>query len=262
MAEDNFDRGILVVDDILNKEECINLIALADKKGWKMSPVSGGGHGRTGREDPRTNKFCVYTNTEFSIELWKKVAIHVPDNPVFLGPSPHHRKNTGKPEGSEWTAIGLCDRIRTYKYDKGDVFPEHLDYKMLRYVVRNGVKYLQHSFLTLLIYLNGFPDFIEGVTGYWPDHKGIHCRYKRDSEKLSSVKDHQLIVTPKIGRIVLQGQDILHEGTAPQKGTKYIIRTDVMYERVAFQIKGEDYSKDSIGEWQRQFESSCKNYAD
>ena len=35
------------------------IIERAEKKGWNKSSPSGGGHGRTGKEDPRTNKFCV-----------------------------------------------------------------------------------------------------------------------------------------------------------------------------------------------------------
>ena len=75
-----------------------------------------------------------------------------------------------------------------------------------------------------------------------------------------SKKDHQVLITPKTGMVVLQDQDILHEGLPPTKKTKFILRTDVMYEKLA--VQADYYKKPSIGDWERVFETSCKNYAD
>ena len=36
-------------------------------------------------------------------------------------------------------------------------------------------------------------------------------------------------VTPKIGRVLVFQHDILHEGSVLVRGTKYTMRTDVMY---------------------------------
>ena len=54
--------------------------------------------------------------------------------------------------------------MRVYKYEVGEVFPEHIDYKVKRSVIKSGKEYVQQSFLTLLIYLN--EDFEGGETGY------------------------------------------------------------------------------------------------
>jgi hypothetical protein len=63
---------------------------------------------------------------------------------------------------------------------------------------------------------------------------------------------------------VVQDQNILHEGLPPTKGIKYILRTDIIYQRHIIRNKHIkiNLSKDKIGEWERLFETSCKNYAD
>ena len=73
------------------------------------------------------------------------------------------------------------------------------------------------SFLTFLIYLNN--NFQGGETRYYyaAPVKGMEARG----------------VTPKIGSIMIfpQGNSasILHEGSAVTRGSKYVIRTDVLY---------------------------------
>ena len=53
------DKGIISVNNFLSQQQCSVIINSANKKGWNNSSPSGGGHGRTGNEDARTNSFCV-----------------------------------------------------------------------------------------------------------------------------------------------------------------------------------------------------------
>ena len=63
---------------------------------------------------------------------------------------------------------------------------------------------------------------------------------------------------------VIQYQNILHEGLPPTKGVKYILRTDIIYRKEVIRDKRIKVKllNDKIGEWERLFEPSCKNYAD
>lgn len=107
-------------------------------------------------------------------------------------------------------------------------------------------------------------DFDGGTTNYWTDHAGIHCRFLRDVEE----KPAQLVIRPRKGRAVVQEQNILHEGSPTTRGTKYILRTDVIHckqrslhpklARLPEYAEAADFE----GEWERIFEASCKNYAD
>ena len=62
-------KQIYTIDNILNNQECKKIIDKANKKGWNDSSPSGGGHGRTGREDPRTNSFAVYHDKDLADKI-------------------------------------------------------------------------------------------------------------------------------------------------------------------------------------------------
>ena len=254
---------ILELHNLLSKAECEQLIAVANAKGWNRSSPSGGGHGRTGKEDARTNKFCVGENPQLANELWRRIRPFLRTNLAETG-LPMNTYISQVTRGTEWTPVLVCERFRYYKYDEGDVFPEHVDYKLARTVVRLDPntkqlkEYRQQSFFTLLIYLND--SFQHGETGYWPNHKGIHCRFLRDQE----LKPHQIVIRPRTGMGVIQEQNILHEGVAPTKGIKYILRTDIIHEKeiqrdARLKVRP---TRAQVGDWERIFETSCKNYAD
>eukprot|EP01117_Protostelium_nocturnum_P015942 TRINITY_DN6215_c0_g1_i1.p1 TRINITY_DN6215_c0_g1~~TRINITY_DN6215_c0_g1_i1.p1 ORF type:complete len:257 (-),score=71.27 TRINITY_DN6215_c0_g1_i1:17-787(-) len=246
---------IFRVDNFLTENECRTLINTAENEGFKPSPMSGGGHGRTGREDARTNKFTVMAN-QTEVDAWfKRIKPFLPEDLSFIQSSPYF----GSKGGAEWKPVGLVERLRYYKYDVAEEYPEHMDGSYARKVVRGGKKYQQQSFLTLLIYLN--EDFTGGTTNFFP-HKQ-HCRFLRDIE----LKVPQVVVTPKKGTALISAHTILHEGSAVTDGVKYVVRTDIVFERLIpphpkldkFQ---QDKKEDSVGDWEKIFEPSCKDYHD
>lgn len=268
----NYSELVFTIDNILSYHQTVCLINQASKKGFHHSSISGGGHGRTGNEDPRTNKFCVMDMPDLASELYQKIRPHIEHDLSYICNyymDPYFHSIT---RGHEWVPHCVCERMRIYKYDEGDTFPEHIDYKMKRKVVERNAStgqleyYTEQSFLTLLIYLND--DFTGGQTGYWPDHQGIHCRFLRSIERTQHKKDHQIIITPKTGMAVVQYQNVLHEGLPPANGTKFILRTDIIYRSRAERHRRlppleEEYPYgEYVGPWERLFESSCKNYAD
>lgn len=257
--EDLFEKRILTIDNVLSKKVCIELIKKCEEKGWNNSSISGGGHGRTGKEDPRTNSFCILNDDNIAEMLFQQVKNYLEPDLSFLGDNVYFNTIT---KGSEWKPSFVYNKLRIYKYNEGDVFPEHIDYKVKRNIKQNNEEFVQQSFLSLLVYLND--DFEDGQTGYWPNHNGIHCRFLRDLEKQQSKKDHQILISPKTGKCVIQDQNILHEGLPPKKGIKYLLRTDIIHER-KIQRNSKvllESKKDFVGDWERLFETSCKNYAD
>lgn len=93
---------------------------------------------------------------------------------------------------------GLNERFRFYKYDIGEQFKMHQDSSFER-------NKQECSFFTFLIYLN---DNFEGG---------------------ETVFQNGLSVLPKQGSLLLFYHPIVHSGAPILKGTKYILRTDVMY---------------------------------
>lgn len=53
------DKKLWIVPRFLRADECQRLIDLAERKGYQRSAPSGGGHGRTGREDARNNSYGI-----------------------------------------------------------------------------------------------------------------------------------------------------------------------------------------------------------
>jgi len=102
--------------------------------------------------------------------------------------------------------VGLNERLRFLKYSPGEYFKPHFDGSYER---PDGKEI---SFITIQLYLN------EGF-------KGGNTTFM--SSKDGTGKD--LGVVPKIGRILIFQHDILHEGSVLVRGTKYTMRTDVMY---------------------------------
>ncbi len=170
--------------------------------------------------------------------------------------------------GCEWSIVGCVDRLRFYKYKKDEEYPEHMDGSYSRTITYNNNElkqsYKQHSFLTLLIYLND--EFEGGETKFYPDKQ--HCRFLRDIENKQPV----YVIQPKQGMAVINIHNILHEGAKVQSGIKYVLRTDILFQKpIESHPKLEKYSQKTnnnnndkivVSDWEKHFEPSCKIYHD
>lgn len=97
--------------------------------------------------------------------------------------------------------VGLNEMWRYYRYVPGERFKLHRDGSH----VRNEY---ERSLLTLLIYLND--DFEGGATGF----------------------ERKFDIQPLKGRAVIFEHRIKHEGKPLQSGTKYVLRTDIMFKGI------------------------------
>ena len=93
--------------------------------------------------------------------------------------------------------IGVNERFRFYRYDEQQRFHWHRDGCFER---ANG----QRSRYTLMIYLN-------------EDFEGGETRFEHD------------VIKPQTGTALFFLHPLLHEGAVVMRGTKYVLRTDVMY---------------------------------
>jgi len=99
--------------------------------------------------------------------------------------------------------VGLNDRLRMYRYRSGQRFAPHMDH----WYCPSDSQVTLHS---VLVYLNA--DFEGGET--------------RFTEQLEHT------VVPKTGMTVIFQHKLTHEGCTVITGTKYAMRTDVIYERL------------------------------
>jgi predicted 2-oxoglutarate/Fe(II)-dependent dioxygenase YbiX len=98
-----------------------------------------------------------------------------------------------------WDAIGLNEQFRMYRYKDGQQFKVHPDGSFKRNAH-------EHSKITVLLYLN--EDFEGGETEFVMPHD---------------------IIKPETGMMLLFAHGQLHKGNPVPSGTKYVLRTDVMY---------------------------------
>lgn len=102
----------------------------------------------------------------------------------------------------DWALHGLNERFRIYRYAPGQRFAWHRDGSFRR--SRD-----EESHYTLMVYLNeGF----EGGRTEFSDHPAVE---------------------PSTGRALVFYHPLMHQGAAVTSGTKYVLRTDVMYRRPA-----------------------------
>ncbi|MBR0709691.1 2OG-Fe(II) oxygenase [Bradyrhizobium liaoningense] len=134
-----------------------------------------------------------------------RVMIDDPERALEL----YHRLSSGlAPEFQRvWTPIGLNERLRLYRYDVGQQFDWHRDGYFQR---PNG----ERSFFTFMVYLND--DYEGGATSFSGDAGRPAIR-----------------ITPAKGMGLLFHHPIVHRGDPVVTGRKYVLRTDVMYRRVA-----------------------------
>lgn len=101
----------------------------------------------------------------------------------------------------ELRLLGVNERLRLYRYGPGQRFAPHMDhwYQPSSHVI---------TLLTVLIYLN------EGFEG-------------GETRFMEQVED---VVLPRTGMAAVFQHKIRHEGAPVRRGTKYALRTDVLYE--------------------------------
>lgn len=104
---------------------------------------------------------------------------------------------------ARWRRVGLNERLRFYRYRSGQAFRWHRDGAYVRSAD-------ERSALTLLLYLND--DFAGGSTDL-------------------DLGTRVLSVRPRAGRVLVFEHDLRHQGAPVTEGTKYVLRTDVMYRR-------------------------------
>ncbi|XP_005110744.1 probable prolyl 4-hydroxylase 3 [Aplysia californica] len=178
------DKLAFVLYNVLTPQECKELIDKTEKKGYELALVNTGFGRQKAMTDIRNSSRCIIDSEEYATELWRRIKDFVP--PVFKG-----RK-----------VLGLNERLRYLRYDKGEYFKPHYDGVYIR---ENG----ERSCITFQLYLN------EGFQGGATNFLGSNFEVEP--------------VVPKTGSVLIFQHDIFHEGEELKKGRKYAMRTDVMY---------------------------------
>ena len=178
-------------------------------KGWERAMVNiGGGKQRLMTEERHCGRI-IWDSQDVATRVWKRIEqlpevreiVRLENRPLVFGNGPVKR-------GEVWKLSRPNERTRFLKYVGGKYFRPHEDGSY------ETPSKKERSYFTLHLYLNNADgNLVGGATTF-------HSYNMVD----------KLDVLPKAGRVLLfQHRGLLHSGDDVAQGTKYTMRTDLMY---------------------------------
>lgn len=160
----------------------------------------------------RNNDRFVSDNPELAAWLFNKVK-------PFL-PASIETHNSIQSENGNWQLKTLNNRLRFCRYQAHQYFHRHLD----------GVHYHDaktQSKLTFMIYLNDASEFKGGRTLFYES---------KDTETIWAA------YLPKQGDLIVFDHNVWHEGEELTAGEKFVLRSDILYEKANHQDISEPFT--------------------
>jgi len=220
----------VLIHNLLSPQECDELLEAAEEASgfqWEGAMINVGNGRQEMMTDVRLCDRILWDTPQLVEALGARIKPFLPDNVVTLednagitGGGPVKRKES-------YRMTRLNERLRFLKYGQGMYFRPHCDGS---YVTPGGSEI---SFLTVHIYLNGTAAAGDEERTDLFDHEkplvGGATRFFapgwRDERKYD--------VNPATGAcLVFQHRGIIHSGEEVTQGTKYTVRTDIMFEKV------------------------------
>lgn len=252
----------IAIDNLVTPEECIALLTAAasttDGK-WEQAMVNVGGGEQMIVVDTRNCGRIIYDNVELASRIQDRIMPHLPKEIVTMTNKPGITGKGPVKRGETWRLTRLNERLRFLKYTSGMYFREHCDGS---YVTPDEKEV---SFLTVHLYLNGHPmvskdealarwerggreetkarQAVAAAAGEAATAMTGEDQAEEEHDNLELVggatrffswrDDNYFDFAPSMGScIVFQHRNLIHSGEDVIQGTKYTMRTDVMYEKV------------------------------
>jgi len=194
LGEGVMDLG-LALQSVFTRAECWRIIAATERHGY----------GRTGYpQQYRGNRRLQLDDATgaFTAAVWERIKQHVPSLLEF-----------GHGYGKEiWKPVGCNNRFRFSKYFPGEQFGAHCD---TTFTLSSS----KQSFLTVNVYLNDLGKEQCGRTRFYKGRGGQSVASTGGPDCAGSLA------------LFLQTK-VLHDGERLECGLKYLMRTDVMFEKV------------------------------
>lgn len=197
--------NIWTIENFLSEEECQNLIFFSENKSYQEATVSLKS-GAKMMKNIRNNERVIYEDTQLAQKYWQKLKDFCPKN------SSEIVKEEAQGYNTDYEAVGLNPTFRFYKYESNQRFKKHIDGRVK--LEKEGQK--QESRITFMIYLSD--DFEGGQTVF---------DYKNERNELEVIE-----IQSKIGTALCFVHEIKHEGKPVPEGTKYVLRSDIMFQVV------------------------------
>jgi hypothetical protein len=199
-----FAPGALVLENVLSASECKQLLTVSSQLGFRPDhPIT--------LDRPTGIDSCEWlVDRSITDIINERVKEHLPPQFMSGGQTRH--------------LYSINPRWRFFRYEQDAVYRLHMDGSWPESRINDEGEYefdksgAVTSYLTFLIYLND--DFTGGETRfYFPDVAGAGLTARGVVPRAGSV-----LVFPQANTAAL-----IHEGSAVESGTKYVIRSDVLY---------------------------------
>ena len=167
------------IEGILTREECEALIQVTEGKGYQKAQINSGQGYQYMNLDKRNSDRSIIDSVQVANVFWERIKPFIPE---------------GLYKKQDAQALGINERLRFLRYDKGGYFKPHNDGQYHR----EGVFPLEKSMLTIQLYLNeGFKGGQTTFVGSLDD----------------GTFERNVPVVPKIGSVLIFAQNIFHEGS-------------------------------------------------
>ncbi|KAL4723629.1 hypothetical protein ACLX1H_009269 [Fusarium chlamydosporum] len=221
----------LVLDNVLSPDECRELLSLAEssvpredenESAWKPALVSGGNGYESRAPGYRESDRIIWDQQTIVDRLWER-CLQAEGLRDLLAVIPHEPWM----KGGKFVFSRLNDRMRFLKYSPGQYFKPHCDGA---YYYTEGPGKEFETYYTVHLYLNDSAENdptseLQGGATSFLDRKG----------------EKRVDVNPKAGSVLIfQHKGLFHEGALVKRGTKYTMRTDILYEWIPDKDAGEE----------------------
>ncbi|KAI9224665.1 hypothetical protein BC828DRAFT_372774 [Blastocladiella britannica] len=194
---------LYTIDGLLSPTDCQALISAAETHGFIAAQK--GARPRKGDAFRDAGRIALDTHQDLAAQMARLLLPVIAREPCLA---------TG--------CVGLSANVRLYRYDRGGSFGAHYDQTVPALGVSSDVSTAAGTtHFTVLIYLSGTTD--DPVVG------GETVFYTNDNAKPGNLV---AAVAPVQGRALLHRHGdacLLHEGAVVAKGTKYVLRSDLVY---------------------------------
>jgi len=243
----------VIIDNVISPSECAELIRLAEasvpmpgsageasssadhatekQDPWSPALVNIGGGWEILQADYRNSDRIIWDQETVTDRLWDRIAMGAPDVAKHLSSIEADEVVLGGRRFMEqkWVFKALNRRMRFLRYGPGMFFRPHCDgaYEVEGLAPGRRIRTL----FTLHLYLN---DSV-ATAGEEATLIGGSTPFLSNDEK------RRIDVHPKAGRVLIfQHRCLLHSGDDVVKGTKYTMRSDILYELVQRPGPGEE----------------------
>ncbi|TEA15020.1 hypothetical protein C8034_v002989 [Colletotrichum sidae] len=219
---ENGTRYAVVLDNVLTSDECAQLLRMAEASAagegepWQPAMVNIGPGWEILEPHYRNSDRIIWDEQTVADRLWERCAL-APGLREELA----DMKKQGRKGPVGWKFERFNKRLRFLKYQEGQFFRPHCDGE---YTEKTDDDSVLRTHYTVHLYLN------DSVAEVGEDKAGL---VGGATSFLSSDEKRKVDVNPKAGRVLIfQHTMLYHSGDDVLAGTKYTMRTDILYKMV------------------------------